>query len=202
MARLREYFVVRLIEDFSDDLWNKFHPNSIPISHTLKYSEQKNWVRLHTLPQAKRYSETEAEKETICFRQNSIAEFILGGGSKCRNYYCELEGAEANPNLQQILSRDFDKFRNSTKSEYFSEDYEGNCVIHCFDSIWQTNSFNRVLFALANDELKSVIWMSAQTGAIFAPYDGGIDLILPSIEQCNKAREKFKDWISSHPAGF
>jgi hypothetical protein len=37
---------------------------------------------------------------------------------------------------------------------------------------------------------------------LFAPYDGGVDMILENSEQRDEFKAKYKDWLSSYPQGL
>ncbi len=67
--------------------------------------------------------------------------------------------------------------------------------------VWQQSAFDTLLQAIANDELR-IMWMSEQTGAIFAPYDGGIDVILPGAKEVHALALSHSDWLSSYPGGY
>jgi hypothetical protein len=67
--------------------------------------------------------------------------------------------------------------------------------------VWRRGAFDSALRAIADDELR-VMWMSNITGAIFAPYDGGTDLILPKVEHIRALTLAYSDWLSSFPEGW
>jgi hypothetical protein len=46
------------------------------------------------------------------------------------------------------------------------------------------------------------MWVSATTGAVFAPYDGGTDLFLPTADDVASLKREFSDWLSDHPGGL
>ena len=54
---------------------------------------------------------------------------------------------------------------------------------------------------IADDEVR-FMWMSADTGAVFAPYDGGVDLILPDTQAVSQMALKHSDWLSSYRDGY
>jgi hypothetical protein len=41
-----------------------------------------------------------------------------------------------------------------------------------------------------------VIWLSDRTKEIFAPYDGGFDIICAKPERVSQLQEKYVDWMS------
>jgi hypothetical protein len=37
---------------------------------------------------------------------------------------------------------------------------------------------------------------------LFAPYDGGMDVVLPTTAERDHLRSAHSDWLSTHPAGL
>ncbi|MCL8268101.1 DUF3885 domain-containing protein [Leptospira weilii] len=48
-----------------DTFWDLNFPNCPPISHLFRDLFSSRWVRIHTLPESKRYSENESEMQII-----------------------------------------------------------------------------------------------------------------------------------------
>lgn len=47
--------------------------------------------------------------------------------------------------------------------------------IYAGRTTWRNEAFNELLASIAADEAAPTLWMSQETGAVFAPYDGGVD---------------------------
>src|SRR5947209_5146416 len=62
------------------ELWRERWPNSRPIAHELKTSEHNRWVRFHSLPDSKRYADTEAEYQEILHRHATVLRELNGLG--------------------------------------------------------------------------------------------------------------------------
>ncbi len=56
------------------------------------------------------------------------------------------------------------------------------------------------IFKLAADDELRFFFM--QDGKIFAPYDGGIDMILETPTAANALKTQFRDWLSEEPSGL
>jgi hypothetical protein len=61
--------------------------------------------------------------------------------------------------------------------------------------------FDLLLLEVAQDKLQA-LWVATDSGAVFAPYDGGADLIYPTGWQRDAARERHQAWLSAHPEGL
>ena len=62
-------------------------------------------------------------------------------------------------------------------------------------------AFDTLLDAIAAD-VQRALWVSARSGAVFAPYDGGADLIVPSEVERDALAETFAAWRSPRPDGL
>ncbi len=66
--------------------FNKFrslaYPNTPPISHRFKDDYNDRWFRIHSLPNSKRYPDTENERNILLMRQNDIITELLGSKAK------------------------------------------------------------------------------------------------------------------------
>jgi len=60
-----------LKEEFNH-FWKTNFKETIPLNFTFRTTYSKRWVRIHSLPNSKRYAENESELDTILERQNSV----------------------------------------------------------------------------------------------------------------------------------
>ena len=67
---------------------------------------------------------------------------------------------------------------------------------------WKQGGFDNALLRIADERAAPTLWISAESGAVFAPYDGGVDMFLPSEAEAKDLRSKYADWLSSHPDGM
>ena len=58
--------------------WSDNYPDSYPIGHELKWIYKDRWFRIHSLPESKRYAESEDEYKIILERQNKLITDIFG----------------------------------------------------------------------------------------------------------------------------
>lgn len=61
----------------------------------------------------------------------------------------------------------------------------------------------RLLRLVADDGTRGVIIITtAQMGWLYAPYDGGADVIAATAGHRDQLRQMHADWLSAHPAGL
>src|SRR5687767_11747123 len=65
-----------------ETFWSSTYSETIPISHYLRHDYADRWFRIHSLPESKRYAESEEEWQILLDRQNTIITDLLGGGEK------------------------------------------------------------------------------------------------------------------------
>jgi hypothetical protein len=89
--------------------------------------------------------------------------------------------------------------------EFSDDDDDGESVgwrVHAGQTRWADGDFDELLTSIAEERAGPTLWMSEATGSIFAPYDGGVDLFLAKLEEATSLKSKYRDWLSSHPAGL
>lgn len=80
-------------------------------------------------------------------------------------------------------------------------DDDGAIDIYAVLTNWVPNTINEVLLKIENDEAR-LMWMNANTGAVFAPYDRGVDLILPTTRDVSRLALEYSSWLSPNPGGW
>ena len=181
--------------------WAMFHPKGPPVAHLLREAERETWVRFHSLPLSKRYATSKREKWTVLDRANKLASRVLGENARCWLVQAEPDPGDA--------ANDADAYE--TISEYqlnFEFEHpssEDDCAYRIFVAqvTWSAGAFNDLISKRADDELPlPTMWVSLESGAAFAPYDGGSDLFLGSADDVAKLKREFAAWLSADPDGL
>jgi hypothetical protein len=60
----------------------------------------------------------------------------------------------------------------------------------------------RLLRLVADDMTRGVIVTTAEMGWLYAPYDGGADVIAASPTHRDQLRRAHQEWLSAHPLGL
>ncbi|NCN11236.1 MAG: hypothetical protein GW938_15465 [Leptospira sp.] len=178
--------------------WKSFYDNRKPLSWYLKSELNEKWFRIHSLPNGQRYAKTKEDSAIILHRCDTIADKILSGND------CWLVRSTS------IQSKTIPKFENvpylkSEKFQYTLElkiDEEETCQVWVLKSKWNSRKFKNLLINIAEDKIENIFFMNDLTGNIFAPYDGGIDLVINEEKESLKLKRIFKSWLSKHPDGL
>lgn len=177
--------------------WTQHFGAMAPLGFRLRIELPERWTRVHSLPNAKRYADTPAEETEVLARMNAAAGAVLGADAPCwliAGEWClepdgslaELPGVEL---AHRVIAAD------EAIEPGAPEPYAGAQVL------WRSGAFDRLLASIASD-LRCALWVSARSGAVFAPYDGGADLIAPSTAERDALAERFAAWRSPRPDGL
>ena len=183
--------------------WNKEYPDSLPIGHEIK-SPQKRWFRIHSLPNSKRYAETESEYKIILDRQNQLIKDLIGEGSEIFITFGLYTNDITNNNYKKLT--DFNKFLKITTFDLHEERpeyYEKGVFLDIYVMIdtWKKDQKNELLKAIADDKIMAMIICPSKK-CLIAPYDGGVDIIVDSENYRNQLKLKYKNWLSKRDDGL
>ena len=182
------------VEEFRNH-WQTLYGDTLPLGHRLRHAFPNRWFRIHTLPESKRYPENPAETTEILRRHNTIISDLLEPNNEFTLILMTFPTQEKpeRPDAQFSLE-------NPEKLEWLRTDLDDEIYLHFWISwhVWQPGMLDDLLRHVMNDSLRFVI-SSVQKKCVYAPYDGGADVILEFPEQRNTMREKYSSWLSLHP---
>jgi hypothetical protein len=191
------------------DFWAKNFPETPPINHLFKHHLKERWLRIHSLPDAKRYAETPEEWAILLERQNTLFADLMPNNAKI----CIVSGIYSN--ADKVLEKDvFDtlpyskilKFKELDVLDFhaISGDWfdEGMKFTPCFtEEIYAPHKFDSILKSIANDEWR-LFFLDPKTRTIIAPYDGGVDIIFGEKHPLSIFKEKYRNWLSERDDGL
>ena len=194
--------------------WNHFHSGHVPVSHVMRHAKLPHWQRFHSLPASKQYPDTHEEMRTVIARANTMAYATLRREDAWLVTYSFEDDHFIEPPLEADIRRWLKKSRatkkirlqrynmHSTGMVFHDDEDDGSWVIHAASVRWGDRRFTQLLKEIALDAAQSSwLWMSNRTGAIFAPYDGGADLFLPTAGEVDQLRARWRDWLPAFPSG-
>ncbi|TAV74756.1 DUF3885 domain-containing protein [Rhizobium leguminosarum] len=175
--------------------WKRSFANRLPMAWQLREDGHLPWVRFHSLPESKRWPTNVADERIILERAHALGDEVLGNGCECWHVECRRE--------------DDDEIENGAVSfgsvaDVFSWE-ERKWVVFVSSEVWTPSAIlAKRLISIARDETwpHSIFWMDKKHGQILAPYDGGFDLFLASMQQVEQVRTAHKDWLSPYPGGL
>jgi hypothetical protein len=187
-----------------ETFWRRFYPDVQPYIEHLRLRLTRQWVIFHSLPQSKQYPENWQERQILLTRLNRLADEVLGEQQSCW--------------MVQTCWVGFEHWVKRTGRRNMMNEVKEFDLVHCLDFIkreeeggddddpvtirvmagrvvWQSGMFDHVLLRLANEQALLTFWVSEKDGAIFAPYDGGVSLFVPTALQLEALTTRYADWL-------
>jgi len=186
-------------------LWDQQWPECPPFAHWLRGRYPLRWVRFHSLPESKRYPESDAEYAIVLERYNTVLS-ELNPGDRLLVVTTEwTQTASTTPHVEPRRSEVAPEALHwQTLIEEPDEDPESRAFTQLYVEVlpWHPRSIDVLLRAVADDELANVIIAPLDLRWLYHPYDGGADVILPNRDQRDRLKARHSDWLSKHAAGL
>lgn len=182
--------------------WEATYPRCPPVSHLLRQTFEQRWLRIHALPASKRYAESEEEYREILRRHNTVLTDTLGDGQL---FVLVSTGYSETPTPNAVRS---EVARHDPKSRPFLsmsiEDGPTTMYWRFFMDVlrWEPGMADSLLRQVADDVVRNVLFVTGEGRSVYAPYDGGADLILPSALDRDAMRLRYAGWLSTHHLGL
>lgn len=184
--------------------WNELIPNFLPLSHELKNQFNERWLRIHTLPESKRYPDNESEYKEILKRHNLILSdlleennslIFLSFGYGLNENSIEKDNLLVKLGFQENFWMSINVSDDSDEESYFWNVF--------YDEIkFSENSLNNIFRLIDDEEIRDIMLFSIEKNFVYHPYDGGADIIFKNSKLRDKYKEEYKTWVSNHPQGL
>lgn len=180
--------------DFKAD-WVRHFRKVPPLGYVLRERFHSRWVRFHALPKSKRYADCQIEHFCILRRFERLGSSLFGDGQRLWLVTCklkatgEVEGALKVAGVTRALP-----FQFAVRQEDFNDTLV-DLQVFALETNWKSNAFELLVGEIAADRMNA-IWFDPITGRVFAPYDGGFDLILESRFRAVSLAWRFRLWMS------
>ncbi len=177
--------------------WASSFGTALPAGFLLRASCPDVWLRIHSLPESKRYPECQTDHQEVLQRYNLAANQVLGEASQCMLFITRFG------ELSTWNEKDETPLGGKHPKLAFSHGVDDD-AIHFFalPVCWRANKFNELLTATANDQTGPILFANLSRKTAFAPYDGGADLFFQSESERNLARTSWSSWLSKRPDGL
>lgn len=190
--------------------WQHHFSDCLPVSHLFKRDLADRWFRFHSLPESKRYAEDETEVAELLARQNAVLLDVIGADSECvlvSGNYDDSSLVENFKHCPVLAKFQFQEFIRLSKQEFDLEDLEQDekpvyLNLFCGMHKLECGALDDVLLCVADWKIVNFFVVSCERQRIFAPYDGGVDVILKDAKERDEFKAKYKDWLSHNPSGL
>jgi hypothetical protein len=186
--------------------WQKVFRSVPPVGWKLRDAFPDRWARIHSLPDSKRYAESDEERQVLLERQLLVAQFVLNPKAHCyfftHRYVVEADEStrDAAPAIGGAPLTE--QWREPAETDKAMDDgAREELRILGAKGMWPPERIEVTLLAVGNDEDRLVV-LSRDTGQVFAPYDGGVDVILSGPAAVQRFRDRFAAWLSMREDGL
>jgi hypothetical protein len=170
------------------------YQNAFPLAFIMRQRFPDLWLRIHSLPESKRYPDSEEERAIILKRYTSFGTALLGKGSPCFIIRARMNATEPDEAWRGSFS-----WTHLQRVEESDEDFWFSWRT---DTVWQPEAFRDLLLDIADDRERQVLFLSKTTDCVFAPYDGGADGFSHNAALIRRLREEFSPWRSQRTDGL
>lgn len=190
-----------------ESFWRSTYPGSVPLAHLFKYDFSNRWFRIPNLSDTKRYPITKQDWEGLLKHQNGIITDLIGNNSSLWGITGEYGLVDNFEKPKFITSGLLSKFTfvelNPIDMHMISQaEFKMGEIYKPFitELTWQSNKFNDLLKAIANDDTR-MFFICLSPKCLIAPYDGGIDFVVENNQIKNTYEKKYKNWMSAKIEG-
>lgn len=177
-------------------LWLDRLPGSRPVGHELRTTLAPRWVRFHSLPGGRRLPADESDHREVVRRQRSLLAALadLTGVTAAllvTTSWSSGDVAERPTYLEELTPRSW--FWDSIVVEV--DDRIPSCLHLWVESVELDDPRVGTVLRMAADEATTDLIL-ADPGLrwLFAPYDGGVDVIAPSVADRDRLAARFARW--------
>lgn len=174
--------------------WTTSFSGFEPVAHLLKSAFPDRWVRFHSLPESKRYAESDAEYAALLDRHNAVLGALAAAESPVVLLATE-SSSSARPISPPSYVPDARWWRSVSVEHAFWH-------VYAAAEVWRPGRFDAVLRRAADDDVHNLMICDTGCRWIFHPYDGGMDVVLANTTARNGLRERFGEWLSSLASGL
>lgn len=154
------------------------------------------WLRIHSLPESKRYPETEAEHRELLRRHNDVATAVLGEGEACVLFATTFAERGTIPETGGL--RDIQETRFTRIPALSTND----ATVAAAPVVWRRSFFDTLILSVAEDTSGPVLFANFGRCAAYAPYDGGADLFVDRAESVALLKDRWSGWLSARADGL
>lgn len=191
-------------------IWLNAYPHFIPLNFVVR-DLADNHVRLHWLANSLQFPKTNKDFQEIYLRMINILNFIFGDLIEARVVFTifkkdfeSFDNLKVKQKLRELIGINkievMDEI-NLGKIELlkdFYDDYPKDPILLKFAvSIEELNNenLNNIIKHTTTEYLTNVFFMKEGCKTFVTIYQGGFDILLPSIKKKNQLIKEFKNWL-------
>lgn len=207
-APLRDDLLVMPAALEMTDRWRAAYGACPPVGYELRGWFPDRCVRFHSLPDSRRYANTEEEYAEILRRErHTLSDGLAGDASTSEPVALVLMSASwsgtagPTPRTRELSSLLPANYWTSLILDDSDPEYLSWIHLWISRSSLDDPALDEVLRLVADDAARLIV-LSDAFSWLYAPYDGGADVIARSTAERDLLRSEHKNWLSAHPSGL
>ncbi len=181
-------------------IWQQFHPDAVPVGHTLANNGTWNLTRFHLLPGGRDAALSRPEYRSLIERFNKVTTEVLGDGEpfwlivpdrQAPTWAREAPDPKARARWRRFRAR----YRLFWQWDFFSPSDNIVYKIEAAQHTWRPLHFDRLFLDIYNEKLADIILMNARTGAVVAPYVAGLFVSQPTPAELIQLISRYYGWL-------
>lgn len=183
--------------------WRESWPDCPPIGHLLRGRLHDRWVRFHTLPRGRRVPSGAADYREVLRRYNTVLSALLGESHSAAIYLVTVEYGDGDlaAGTEPIhigLHPGAVPWMHAADPVNPEVAYD----LHVSRQGFAPGDLDDLLRYVADDRTSEVLVTDTSLRWLFHPYDGGMDVIAPSVGERDRLAARFGTWLSDRPDGL
>ncbi len=197
--------IEQLKKDILSNNWDKNFPSALIYGLQLREQYKERWLRIHTLPDSKRYPADPKEYLEILRRHNEVMTHLFKPNSTLAVItfgYSETI-IPVKPKEMDFISADL-SYLYSIPYEIDEKNPTSNIYWHgwfYFEQV-MANKFDAILNRVIDNAIQNVYFVDLQCKNVYHPYDGGADIILSENQDVIIWKEKYNDLLPNNSLGL
>lgn len=179
--------------------WEVHWPDCRPISYEIR-GMRKRWVRFHGLPDSKRFAESDEDYEEILRRDHAVLSDLSDRNRVEGNDVVVVTyswSSSPNPDVADGSRRG----RHWVSLPVDPDEKDDWVHLNASMSRWRGGELDPLLRRVADDE-ERVLIMPVDLRWLFAPYDGGMDVVVATSTFRDELKSAHSEWLSAHSLGL
>jgi hypothetical protein len=181
--------------------WEARWPQCRPLGYELRGMRDR-WVRFHSLSGSKRYAESDDEYEVVLGRNHSVLSDLGDRYQEEGEHILVVTYSwSSSPEPEPQGAADLAKSQHWMSLQVDSDEEDNWTHLSVSASAWRNQELDPLLRRVADDEERALI-MPIDLRWLFAPYDGGMDVIVATTAGRDELRSAHAGWLSALPSGL
>jgi hypothetical protein len=186
-------------------VWSTSFPDCPPIWHLLRRIYPDRWLRVHSLPDAKRLPTCHEDEEELLRRHEIIASRQLSSGGECAlviAYANGYRGQDEPPSVTAFGVKIMDGWGGQWMTDPRFVDELDDTVLAAAQFSYRPWMLTNLMLDVAYGRTAPLLFVALDSGRVYSPYDGGADLFFEHSEARDATRAELSAWVSRRPDGL